>query len=225
MHGATHLKVFLGTTLVLGMVAIVATGDARPLNVHTGYAPEQPIEYSHRLHAGELGMDCLYCHYGARTSKHAGIPPAGVCMRCHKTVSASFDVVYTERELAVAEEREPRRIVSEPIARLYRAMGLDEDLEPLPGGPEPLEWVKVHNLPDFVAFDHSVHVSRGLSCEECHGPVSAMERLRQESDLSMGWCLDCHRSRAADPTLVLKADHGRLPAGDHVSTDCAACHY
>jgi hypothetical protein len=225
MSLSIHARVFLGVTAAFGLTAIVATAGWQPLGFNQGYAPVQPIEYSHRLHAGELGMDCLYCHFGARTSRVAGIPPTGICMNCHATLSSGFDAVLEERELAEAEEREPERIVSPEIAKIYAAMGVDADLQPVPGGGEPVRWVAVHNLPDFVAFDHSVHVTRGIDCNTCHGPVQTMERVRQETDLSMGWCLDCHRQRAADPSLVLTQEHGRLPAGQHVSTDCTACHY
>ena len=220
-----NARVFVVVAVVFGLTGIVATAGWQPYNVHQGYAPEQPMAYSHRLHAGELAIDCLYCHYGARTSKHAGIPPTGLCMNCHATVSTGFDAVLEERALAEAEEREPRRLVSPDIAMLYAAMGLDEELEPLPEGPQPIPWVRVHNMPDFVAFDHSVHVARDLACASCHGPVQTMERVRQDSDLSMGWCLDCHRTKAADPKLLITQEHGRLAPGQHVSTDCAACHY
>jgi hypothetical protein len=218
-------RVFLLVGLAFGLTAVVVTADWRTPNLHRGYAPEQPIAYSHRLHAGELGIDCLHCHSGARTSRHAGIPPAGLCMNCHSSVSAGFDTLLEERNRAELESREPERVVSDEIERLYAAVGLDTELQPLPDGPEPLEWVRVHNLPDFVAFDHSVHVARDVACQTCHGPVQAMERVRQEQDLSMGWCVSCHRENAADPSLVRRDMTGRLPDDEHVSTDCAACHY
>jgi len=225
MSVTRNMPVFLGLIAVFGLAVVFAGADWRVPAANTGYAPEQPLAYSHRLHAGELGIDCTYCHFGARTSRHAGIPPAELCMNCHKTVSAAFDLVYQERELALAEEREPTRIVSESIARLYAAVGLDEDLEPLPEGPQPLDWVSVHNLPDFVAFDHRPHVARGLACQTCHGPVQAMERMRQQEDLSMGWCVNCHRSQSVDPAAGLTELQDGLPQGEHVSTDCAICHY
>lgn len=218
---STHTRVFLAVGLVFGLAVVLIGGGWRPPGLNRGYAPEQPIAYSHRLHAGELAIDCLYCHFGARTSRHAGIPPTGLCMNCHTAVSAPFDSVLEERAAAEAEQREPRRIVSPAMARLYAAMGLDEDLQPSADGVRPLAWVKVHNLPDFVAFDHSVHVARGLACETCHGPVRAMERMRQEFDLSMGWCVTCHRDNAVRPPGTSAA----APTGGHVSTDCAACHY
>ena len=223
--GAIPLNAFLGVTALFSVVALAVGAHVRPLNLHTGYAPSQPIDYSHRLHAGELGISCLYCHFGARTSRNAGIPPTSVCLRCHVQVSAPFEQVQAERERARLEGREPARIVSPEIEKLYRAAGLDRDLQPLPEGPVPIPWVRVHNLPDFVAFDHSVHVARGVSCESCHGPVHVMERVRQEHDLSMGWCLDCHRKSPMDPGIVLRLAHGRLPPGQHVSTDCSSCHF
>ncbi len=226
----THARVFLSAAVLFGLVAVVGTTDWRPPGTHTGYAPTQPIQYSHRLHAGELGMDCMFCHFGARTSRHAGIPPTSVCMNCHESVSTGFDEVLQERELAEVEGRDPRRLVSPEIQKIYDAMGLDENLEPNGLGPQTIPWVRVHNLPDFVAFDHSVHVSRGLACQVCHGPVQSMERVRQESDLSMGWCVNCHRENGVDPAMGTSmgggaADHFRLDDIQHVSTDCSVCHY
>jgi hypothetical protein len=221
----THARVFLITAALFGLAVVARTSDWRPVGFNTGYAPEQPIDYSHRLHAGELGMECLYCHYGARTSRSAGIPPTSICMNCHKVVSSGFDAVLEERDLAAAEERDVRRIVSPEIAKIYTAMGLDEELEPNGVGPVPIPWVRVHNLQDFVAFNHSVHVSRGLACQTCHGPVQAMERVRQFSDLSMGWCVNCHRENGVDPVMGSSTDNTRLDASQHVSTDCSVCHY
>jgi hypothetical protein len=219
-------KVFIFITVLFGVVALVVASSAHLPGNNQGYEPVQPIAYSHRLHAGELKIDCRYCHYGADRSRHAGIPPASICMNCHKTVTTNFDAVLEERELAAAEGREERRIVSAELRKLYDALGLGEDLEPDPEKtPRPIEWIRVHNLPDFVYFDHRVHVARGLACEQCHGTVQAMERIRQFSDLSMGWCLDCHRQNEREfppvPAGSLSAGH---PVG-HVSTDCASCHY
>jgi len=173
------------------------------------------IHFAHRLHAGELSIDCRYCHFGAWESRHAGIPPASVCMNCHASVSAGFDAQMAERAAAVAESRDPRRVVSPEIAKLYAALGLDETLTQQ-SAPTPIPWVRVHDLPDFTWFDHRVHVARAIACETCHGPVQSMERIRQVSSLSMGWCVDCHRASAAEP--------GGNSA-QHVSTDCSACHF
>lgn len=190
-----------------------------------GYAPEQPIAFSHRLHAGELEMDCLYCHYGARWSRHAGVPPAELCMNCHQSVTASLDAVAEERARAEEEGREPQTVVSPDLARLYGYLGLDENREPVPGAePQPVPWVRVHDLPDFVWFDHRPHVRRGIQCQQCHGPVEGMERMQQWSDLSMGWCLDCHRSNPAVPGHSLEGLDPRERSLASVPTDCSTCH-
>ena len=177
----------------------------------------QPIAYSHRLHAGELQIDCLYCHSGAETSRHAGIPSASVCMNCHKFVSASLGAVRAEDELAQQENRRPREVVSPELAKLYSALGLGENRE-LDDGlkPEPISWIKVHNLPDHAYFDRRAHVGAGVKCQTCHGPVETMERVRQAEDLSMGWCVNCHR--AASQTGIL----GRAV---DASINCSTCHY
>lgn len=182
-----------------------------------GYEPVQPIAYSHRLHAGELKIDCQYCHSGAARSRHAGIPAADVCMNCHKFVTASWGAVRAEDEQAKQEGRKPRRVISPELRKLYDALGLDEDLQPDPDqAPRPIEWVKVHNLPDFVYFDHRPHVAAEVTCQTCHGPVETMERVSQAADLSMGWCVNCHRKEGAEFATRLHPD---------ASVDCASCHY
>jgi len=221
-----NLWIFGLCSLLLGVVALATIVEPRFPGNNQGYEPEQPIAFSHRLHAGELGMDCQYCHFGARRSRHAGVPPASVCMNCHKTVTAGMDAVLQERELAEAEEREPEVLLSAEIAKLYTSLAIDALGKPLPGvEPRPIEWVRVHNLPDFVYFDHRPHVSRGVACETCHGPVQGMERMRQESNLSMGWCLDCHRSSTALPGAAVASpgEGERIP--NHVSTNCVTCHF
>jgi len=203
--------------LLFGVAALAESANLRVPGNNRGFEPQQPIAYSHRLHAGELGIDCLYCHFGAQTSRHAGIPPASVCMNCHKQVTAGHDAVLEERQKAEGEGREERRIVSPELAKLYASLALDDDMQPIAGQePAPIEWVRVHDLPDFVYFDHRPHVARGLACETCHGPVQAMERIRQDSDLSMGWCVNCHR----DNSVTVP---GHSP--EHATTDCSACHF
>ena len=211
-----NAKILFLFMLLAGTIVLARSSEVHLPGNNEGYEPEQPIAYSHRLHAGELNIDCQYCHYGAASSRHAGIPSASVCMNCHQTVTAGFDAVLQERELAEKEERDPNRIVSEKLRKLYDAVGLDENLEPTGAPGTPIPWVRVHNIPDFVYFDHRVHVARGLACETCHGPVQSMERIRQFSSLSMGWCVDCHRETPADV--------GGEPE-EHASLDCAACHY
>jgi len=167
-------------------VFVVATGlVARQLawvGVQQGYAPEQPIAFSHRLHAGDSKIPCLYCHFGARTSRHAGIPPVNVCMNCHGMLRRQ------SLEIEKLKESVERR--------------------------QPIAWIKVHNLPDFVYFNHSRHLLANVQCQACHGRVETMVRVEQQAPLTMGWCLGCHRSHLAGDA------HG--PAAN---LDCGNCHY
>ncbi len=208
--------------LAIGLLFAVLTlaarlSDFRLPGNQQGYEPVQPIAYSHRLHAGELQIACLYCHFGAEQSRHAGIPPASVCMNCHGFVTTSLGALRAEDELAQQENREPRRLISSELVKLYSAMGLDEERRPDPEKePRPIAWTKVHSLPDFVYFDHRAHQQANVRCQTCHGPVETMERVRQFESLSMGWCVNCHRQ--VNETGV---------AGQPVnaSLDCATCHY
>jgi hypothetical protein len=184
---------------------------------HQDYEPVQPIAFSHRVHAGDLQVPCLYCHYGAEKSRHAGIPPANVCMNCHRFVTAPIGAVRAEDDLARQQGRPPRRVISPELAKLYAALGLDDALQPDPSRrPTPIAWVKVSNVPDFVYFDHRPHVAAGVTCQTCHGPVETMERVRQVQAFSMGWCVNCHRQATAQGV------GGRAV---RASTDCGSCHY
>ena len=148
------------------------------VGVTTNYQPAQPIAFSHEIHAGINGVDCNYCHTSARHSKHSGIPSANVCMNCHTYISEGSKYGTTE------------------IAKIYEAVGFDPDSRQYIEGYEqkPIEWVRIHNLPDHAYFNHSQHVvAGGLECQECHGPVEEMEVLYQYSELTMGWCIECHR--------------------------------
>ena len=198
-------------TLACGLVLVLISLGSRLTTLrvpgnHQGYSPDQPIAYSHRLHAGELGIDCTYCHTGAEKGRHAGIPAAGICMNCHRIVTAPRVDVLAEAEQAKTDERKVRPVISPEIRKLYTALGLDDERKPDPNRQtEPIEWVAVHKLPDFVAFDHRSHVAADVACQTCHGPVESMERMRQHSTLLMGWCVNCHRERQA-------------------TLDCGACH-
>lgn len=194
-----------------------ARGNVRLAGNDRGYQPEQPIAYSHQLHAGKLAIPCLYCHSGAEKSRRAGIPSASTCMNCHKYVTASLGVLQEEERRAQEESRDVSAIVSPELKILYAAQGLNERLEVDAAlTPTPIAWKRVHSIPDFVAFDHRPHVAADVACQECHGPIEAMERVRQESSLSMGWCVECHRSST-----------GRTAMGKPVAPplDCATCHY
>ena len=171
--GVFLVAMALATTGLAG--GLVARALSR-VGVHQGYAPEQPIAFSHKLHAGDSQIPCLYCHFGARTSRHAGIPPLNVCMNCH--------AILTRQTVEIEK-------LKEAVQR-----------------GQAVAWTKVHNLPDFVYFNHSQHVTGAVACTACHGPVQSMVRIRQDAPLTMGWCLDCHKARA-------------VAAG----RDCGKCHY
>jgi hypothetical protein len=202
--------------LAASLVALLFHLRAYPFpGNQNGYMPEQPIAFSHKLHAGDLAISCLYCHSSAAKGPHAGIPPASLCMNCHKLVTASWDTTRTELESARQEGRPPRRIVSPELQKLYDALGLNDQLQPDAGkATHSIQWVKVHNLPQYTRFDHRVHVHGKVACQECHGQVQTMDVIRQSADLSMGWCLKCHKEH--------KEIGGRKLSP---STDCSACHY
>lgn len=184
--------------LALGAAYLSLGGRAQyrlPAN-DQGYEPQQPIAYSHKLHAGDLRISCLYCHGGAEKGARAGVPSVATCMNCHSVVRSVGDSVEPSPE----------------IAKLVAAWATRETDE-----PEPIEWVRVHSLPDFVQFDHQAHVTNGIQCQKCHGPVQEMERIRQASTLSMGWCIDCHRM-----TRDEAPDHWKRAGA---TRDCSACHY
>ena len=184
---------------------------------HQGYEPVQPIAFSHRLHAGELQMSCLYCHADAEKGRHAGIVATRVCMNCHRFITAPLRDSRAEFELAKKEKRPPRTIISPELAKLYAALALNDKLEPDAAKvATPVRWVKVHNLPSFTHFDHRAHVNAGVDCQRCHGPVETMERVRQVADLSMGWCVQCHRDAN---------QNGVAGQAVRASDDCATCHH
>ncbi len=212
----TTVILLIGVLFSLALLAGKFNSSRLPGN-QEGYEPPQPIAYSHRLHAGELKIECLYCHSNAALSRHAGIPSANICLNCHIKVRSSFGAVRHEDEVAEKEKRKPRAIVSSELGKFYSAVGLDPAGEPnVEGVTQSISWTRVHNLPDYVYFDHRAHVRVGVACQTCHGPVEAMERMRQHSSLSMGWCVNCHRE---------SNDRGVQGQRVYASIDCATCHY
>lgn len=198
--------ILLSVAVVFSALALVPVVKTQRLpGDHRGFEPVQPIEYSHRLHAGELGVPCLYCHSGAERSRHAGVPAASTCMNCHRFVKAKRATVRAEEELAKKEKRKPRLVVAPDIRKLEDAVRTKT----------PIRWVRIHQTPDFVTFDHRPHVAAGVACQKCHGPVETMERVRQMESLNMGWCVNCHRGR--DGTRL-----AGLPV--KASSDCSVCH-
>jgi hypothetical protein len=213
------VTIYLALGVVLSLIVFLGSyaNTFRFPGNHEGYEPIQPIAYSHRLHAGELGIACLHCHSAAEQGRYAGVPAAGMCMNCHRFVTAPFVDVKAEDELATKEQRKPRPVVSAEIQKVYDALALDENLQPDTSRQrQPIEWMKVHTLPDFVYFNHRAHVKAGVECQTCHGSVETMERVRQVSDLSMGWCVNCHRDANANGVKGKRV---------YASTDCSVCHY
>lgn len=204
--------------LGLGLALFVpAMSQWRLPDNQQGYAPEQPIAYSHRLHAGELQIDCKFCHHYAESSRHAGIPSTEVCMKCHKYVTAPFDQMQQEMQLADKEGRSPRMVSSGEMQKLYDSLAFNEKLEPVEGTtPRSIPWKRVHNLPDYVTFNHQAHVAVGVTCQTCHGPVETMDRVSQFATLSMGWCVNCHRDANRDGVNGQEVQ---------ASTDCSVCHH
>jgi len=207
------MMVILGTVLYLQHVNINRPGN------HQGYAPEQPIAFSHQQHAGDLQISCNYCHSSVEQSQTAEIPPPRTCMNCHEYVTADWEKIRLERQQAKEKERDPKQIISPEIEKLYAAVKFNPESREYreTGAPQPIRWTKVHNLPDFVTFYHDRHVNAGVDCQRCHGDVASMKRVTQEKSLSMGWCVNCHRD----------VNNDRIPALENrnASTDCGACHY
>lgn len=159
------------------------------------YEPEQPIYYSHKVHAGINQISCLYCHGNAWESRHAAIPSVNVCMNCHKTVTE-----YVKGPKLYDQQGNEINGTAE-IAKLHKYAGFDPSKPNVwdPSKAKPIEWVKIHNLPDHVYFNHSQHVRAGkVQCQTCHGEITAMDEVKQFSELSMGWCINCHRQTKVD---------------------------
>ncbi len=187
-------KAFVNNQFLMLVVAIFfllssayfVYGYLMQVGVDQGYQPIQPIHYSHKIHAGDNGIDCKYCHSSARVSKHSGIPALNVCMNCHKSI---YEVAPS-----TATEEYSKAFYDGEIQKLYDAVGWDDAEQKYTGKTKPVKWVRIHNLPDFAYFNHSQHVSvAGLECQTCHGPVEEMEIMYQFSPLTMGWCINCHR--------------------------------
>lgn len=203
-----HYIIMITSLAIIGEIVFV---EAAALGRQQYYQPDQPVWFSHKVHAGQNQIDCKYCHFTADKSMHAGIPPVSTCMNCHNQV------------------KEGKMTGTKEIEKIYAAMENNE----------PIEWVKVYNLPDHVYFNHAQHVNIGkVDCAECHGEVEKMDQIIQVPDLSMGWCIECHRTEAVQfatnkfyeqyTELHKKYKSGEVPnvtvqniGGD----ECAKCHY
>lgn len=215
-------KVALGVVIALLLAplyvgALLAYG-LHPTTLNVGYQPAQPVPYSHALHVGQLGMDCRYCHNTVEKAGFAAIPPTDTCLNCHREKSGIWST-------------------SAKLAPIYNSAKTGQ----------PVKWVKVHDLPNYVFFNHSAHVNSGVSCVECHGKVNHMDVVWQTQPLNMGWCLECHRdpdprirpkdqitnldwTPAAEPGKTLEQTKRALGANlrkqfkVQPSTDCVTCH-
>lgn len=153
------------------------TNNKITIGYNKGYAPDQPIPYSHQLHAGQYKIDCKFCHVGAEVSRHASVPSLNICMNCHQNISTVGKPALVQLQKAYFDNK-------------------------------PVEWAKVHLLPDHVKFNHAAHVRKGKQCQECHGAIETMPVVSQHSSLSMGWCINCHRQPE-----------------NNASVSCGTCHY
>jgi mono/diheme cytochrome c family protein len=204
-------------------------GYLMQVGVDQNYEPIQPIHYSHKIHAGDNEINCKYCHSAARVSKNAGIPSLNVCMNCHKNISEVAEGTATAEYSKAFYDGE--------IQKLYDAVGWDKTKQAYTGKTRPVKWVRIHNLPDFVYFNHSQHVSvAGVECQTCHGPVQEFEIMKQYSKLTMGWCIDCHRKTDVKmegnayydkihAELSKKYGVEKLTAAQMGGLECGKCHY
>jgi cytochrome c551/c552 len=242
------------TYIMAGILLLFAVGGYYTINGAVGmgrmqnYQPEQPIFYSHQVHAGTNQISCLYCHGGSQDSKQAGIPAVNTCMNCHKSINK-----YEGPDKLVREDGTAVDGTAE-IQKLYAYAGWNEatksynpdnNKDGIPDGAKPIEWVKIHNLPDHVYFNHSQHVKVGKqNCQTCHGNIQQMPEVYQFSSLSMGWCVNCHRDTKVDfydkenktgnkYYSIYEKFHKDLKSGkmDSVTvekiggTECQKCHY
>ncbi len=196
--------IFIVTFLFAAIVFKVVINNLFAVGVQKGYAPKQPIAFSHKLHAGQYEIDCNYCHTGVNKSKSANIPSPNICMNCHSAIKTE----------------------SPEIQKIYAAIENDK----------PIEWVRIHNLPDLAYFNHAQHVKvGGVECQTCHGPIEEMEVVRQHSLLTMGWCIDCHRKTDVntkgneyyDKLVELHDAESKdaMKVEDIGGLECAKCHY
>ena len=220
--------------LVVSIFFIIAAsyfgfGYLMQVGVDQGYQPVQPIHYSHKIHAGDNQIDCNFCHSSARKSKTSGIPSLNVCMNCHQNIS--------EVAPETATEEYSKEFYDGEIAKLYTAVGWDVDNQQYTGKTEPVKWVRIHNLPDFVYFNHSQHVTvAGIACQTCHGEIQTMEVVSQFAPLTMGWCINCHRETDVNlasndyyakihEELSKKYGVEKLTIAELGGLECGKCHY
>ena len=209
--------------MLIGSILLVFNifNGAIDLGRSQGYAPDQPIRFSHALHVGQNKIECQYCHTGVEKSRHASIPGTQICMNCHKAV------------------QEGPKYGKEEISKIYNYSGWDPNQSKFTKAPKDIEWVKIHNLPDHVYFNHSQHVKvGGIKCQTCHGKVEEYEVMKQFAPLSMGWCINCHRQTEVKfaenkyysvfqkyQDELKKGTKAKVTVADIGGTECQKCHY
>jgi len=206
--GLFQNKAFIGMVTFVFTAIILKTGidQLYTIGVQQGYQPEQPIAFSHAVHAGQFEIDCNYCHTGVRKSASANIPSANICMNCHGQIVKGTNTGTAE------------------IEKIYAAVENNQ----------PIEWVRIHNLPDLAYFNHAQHVEVGeIECQTCHGEIQEMEVVQQHALLTMGWCIDCHRTTEInskgnayyDKLVELHDSPDPMTVEDIGGLECAKCHY
>lgn len=218
--GSHKRYVAVGVLVLMIWGSIAGWNALATIGIQQGYQPEQPIAFSHKVHAGENAINCLYCHVGADKGKVAGVPAANICMNCHKYI------------------KEGTNTGSKEIAKIYKALDFDPNTQQYGNNPKPIKWTRVHNLPDLAYFNHAQHVKVGkVECQTCHGPVEEMTVAKQFSPLTMGWCINCHRTTEVkmagngyytDLHEKLKEKYGKdakITVDKIGGLECSRCHY
>ncbi len=206
--------IFLVSFIVVAIVFKTVIDGLYSIGIQQDYNPKQPIAFSHKLHAGSYEINCKYCHTGTLKGKQANIPSPNICMNCHTQIKQE----------------------SPEIQKIYAAIGYDYKTASYTGKQKPIEWVRIHNLPDLAYFNHAQHVNvGGIECQTCHGPIQEMEVVKQFSLLTMGWCIDCHRKTEVNTKdnayydklneLHLSAKKSKMKVEDIGGLECAKCHY
>ncbi|WP_149030179.1 c-type cytochrome [Blattabacterium sp. (Blattella germanica)] len=228
------LSCFVGFLFLIGIYG--AWNFLMKIDVNKGYKPEQPIYFSHKIHSEINGIDCQYCHSSAKYSKVSGIPSANVCMNCHITID--------EYKGDYLEKGKSRDEYNQEIQKIYHAVGWNPETREYSNKTHPIQWIRIHNMPDFVYFDHSQHIITGEEmikklkkvnsvCNACHGDVQKMDQVEMSSDFTMEWCISCHRNAEIDINnqyykkyFSNEIKKERKTTVDMVGgTECAKCHY
>lgn len=250
-------KTLVTVLFLIGFFYLLGS-QAIALGRQQGYQPMQPIKYSHALHAGEYEIDCKYCHTGATEGKHSNIPSPNMCMNCHKLIQSGpkhgrKEIAKIYAAIGFNPEKgtyfDLENVTEEEYTEAFKSfLAKDEKNENVTAATEkeveeilamfnkPIEWVRIHNLPDHVYFNHAQHVEVGkVECQTCHGDVQDMEVVEQHAPLSMGWCINCHRNTEIDLSnpyyddnkLIqeMEAAHKKVTVEDIGGTDCQKCHY